>query len=135
MEKSEKRRRRRKPVRVPGTIFLSGDGRKISVLIRVKRGSKWDFLKTAGVEKRAAKDIDDLDLDLDRLPSWSETDAALTERERVVLAQIVKGASSKTVARALEISPRTVEYHRANAMQKLGAKNTAELVRIVLRGR
>ena len=58
----------------------------------------------------------------------------LTERERVVLGQIVKGASSKVAARRLGISPRTVEFHRANAMQKLGAKNTAELVRILLQG-
>jgi two-component system, LuxR family, response regulator FixJ len=56
----------------------------------------------------------------------------LTPRERVALAQIVRGASSKEAARRLGISPRTVEFHRANVMQKLGAKNTADLVRRVL---
>jgi DNA-binding CsgD family transcriptional regulator len=56
----------------------------------------------------------------------------LTPRERVVLAQIVKGASSKDAARTLGISPRTVEFHRANILRKLGAKNTAELVRLAL---
>jgi DNA-binding CsgD family transcriptional regulator len=56
----------------------------------------------------------------------------LTARERVVLAQIVKGASSKEAARTLAVSARTVESHRANILLKLGAKNTAELVRIVL---
>jgi DNA-binding CsgD family transcriptional regulator len=59
----------------------------------------------------------------------------LTERERAVLAQIVKGASSKEAARALGISPRTVDFHRANIMEKLGAKNTADLMRLVLSGR
>jgi two-component system, LuxR family, response regulator FixJ len=56
----------------------------------------------------------------------------LTERERVVLAQIVRGASSKEAGRSLNISPRTVEFHRANIMQKLGAKNAVDLVRIVI---
>jgi len=56
----------------------------------------------------------------------------LTPRERAVLAQIVKGASSKEAARTLAISGRTVEFHRANILLKLAAKNTAELIRIVL---
>ena len=48
------------------------------------------------------------------------------------LAQIVRGASSKEAARWLGVSPRTIEFHRANIMQKLGAKNVADLVRIVV---
>lgn len=55
--------------------------------------------------------------------------APLTPRERIVMAHIVSGASSKEVARALNISPRTVEFHRANILRKLGARNTVELVR------
>jgi len=50
----------------------------------------------------------------------------------LILAEIVRGQSSKEVARALDISPRTVEFHRANLLKKFGAKNTAELVRKVL---
>ena len=45
-----------------------------------------------------------------------------------MLAEIVKGLSSKEVARELGISPRTVEFHRANLLKKSGAKNIAELV-------
>jgi DNA-binding CsgD family transcriptional regulator len=56
----------------------------------------------------------------------------LTEREQMVLAHIVRGASSREAARLMSISARTVEFHRANIMLKLGARNTAELVRIVL---
>jgi DNA-binding CsgD family transcriptional regulator len=51
----------------------------------------------------------------------------LTPKERVVLAQVVKGATAKESARVLGISPRTVEFHRANIMRKLGAHTTAEL--------
>jgi FixJ family two-component response regulator len=60
--------------------------------------------------------------------------APLTPREREVLAQIAAGASNKEAGRNLSISPRTVEVHRARIMEKLGARNAADLVRIVLGG-
>ena len=55
----------------------------------------------------------------------------LTRREQDVLTQIVAGASSKEAGRHLGISPRTIEVHRARIMEKLGAKNAPDLVRIV----
>ena len=57
----------------------------------------------------------------------------LTPREREVLTQIVEGASNKEAGRQLGISPRTIEVHRAHIMEKIGAKNAADLLRIVLR--
>ena len=62
----------------------------------------------------------------------SQVTSLLTSRERIVLAQIVRGASSKEAAAWLNVSPRTIEFHRANIMQKLDAKNVADLVRIVV---
>jgi two-component system, LuxR family, response regulator FixJ len=56
----------------------------------------------------------------------------LTCREREVLSQVARGASNKEAGRRLGISPRTVEVHRARIMDKLDAKNAADLVRIVL---
>jgi FixJ family two-component response regulator len=56
----------------------------------------------------------------------------LTPREREVLGKIAEGASNKEAGRLLGISPRTIEVHRARIMEKLGAKNAADLVRIVL---
>jgi two-component system, LuxR family, response regulator FixJ len=57
---------------------------------------------------------------------------SLTSREADVLAQIIGAASNKEAGFRLGISPRTVEVHRARIMAKLGAKNTADLVRIAL---
>ena len=56
----------------------------------------------------------------------------LTPREYQVLELIANGASNKEAGRELGISPRTIEVHRARVMEKLGAKNIADLVRIVL---
>lgn len=56
----------------------------------------------------------------------------LTPREREVLQLITNGQSNKEAGRELGISPRTIEVHRARVMEKLGARNTADLIRIVL---
>ena len=56
----------------------------------------------------------------------------LTRREREVLEQFASGASNKEAGRELGISPRTIEDHRANIMKKLGARNAADLIRIVM---
>jgi DNA-binding CsgD family transcriptional regulator len=56
----------------------------------------------------------------------------LTRREREVLSLISEGCSNKQGALRMSISPRTFESHRAEAMRKLGAKNTADLVRKAL---
>lgn len=53
----------------------------------------------------------------------------LTRREKEITKLIVDGKTSLEIADVLFISPRTVEAHRANLMQKLGLKNTAALVR------
>lgn len=56
----------------------------------------------------------------------------LTKREREVLRLISEGYSNKQGALHMQISPRTFESHRAEAMRKLGARNTADLVRAAL---
>jgi two-component system, LuxR family, response regulator FixJ len=58
--------------------------------------------------------------------------AQLTDREREVLTLITNGKSNKKAADELGISHRTIEVHRSRVMQKLGARNTADLMRIVL---
>ena len=55
--------------------------------------------------------------------------AQLSEREREVLGLIVEGLTNKEIGRALGLSPRTVETHRANLFAKLQAPSLAQLIR------
>jgi DNA-binding CsgD family transcriptional regulator len=57
----------------------------------------------------------------------------LTRRECEALALVSQGNSNKQGALRMRISPRTFESHRAEAMRKLGARNTAELVHAALK--
>ncbi len=58
--------------------------------------------------------------------------ATLTERERQVLDLLTAGRPNKVIAYELDISPRTVEIHRARVMEKMRARSLAELVRMVV---
>ena len=58
--------------------------------------------------------------------------ALLTERERQVLECLVGGKPNKVIAYELDISPRTVEIHRAHVMEKMQAKSLSDVVRLAL---
>jgi len=57
----------------------------------------------------------------------------LTSREREIFHLVAEGATSKEIAKRLAISVKTAENHRANILDKLGLRNTAELVRYAVR--
>ena len=56
--------------------------------------------------------------------------AHLSPRERDILDGLVEGLTNKGIANSLDISPRTVEIHRANMMDKLGVDNLSAALRI-----
>ena len=53
----------------------------------------------------------------------------LTERQSVVLTAIARGLSTKQIAREMDISPKTVEFHRSQIIERLGVRDVASLVR------
>ncbi len=68
------------------------------------------------------------------LGSRRSAKAELTPREREVAAQVMQGSTSKEIGKALGISHRTVEIHRARLMRKYTAATTAELVQKLITG-
>lgn len=66
------------------------------------------------------------------LPAAHDTNLleSLSTREREVLSGLAQGLSNKTIARTLDISPRTVEIHRARLMAKLKVSNLSGALRI-----
>lgn len=56
----------------------------------------------------------------------------LSKREREILAGMVDGMSNRLIGEHLSISPRTVELHRANLLSKIGARHSAEAIRLAI---
>lgn len=96
-----------------------------SVAVARRRG-EWQLFEAPPLRASAAIDGEAFGRSVAAFPGQ------LTEREQAVLARLLEGASAKEMARDLGISPRTAEFHRANIIGKLGAKNTADLIRRVL---
>lgn len=126
------------PILALGTYDLA-ESRGVDVLdvIRLhhltiaRRRGEWQFMETPELKHANAR-IRQLNDALAVISKPFPGCDLLTERERAVLAQIVTGASSKEIAREFSVSPRTVDFHRANILQKLGARNTAEVIGVVL---
>jgi two-component system response regulator FixJ len=122
-------------------IVMTGHG-DVPLAVEAMKAGAVDFIeKPFSDEKMIAA----IQTGLDRYARDAQrTDAAsmvetrlngLTPREREVLDGLVTGLPNKTIAYDLNISPRTVEVHRANLMTKMGAANLPELVRMVLLSR
>ncbi|MFB9885562.1 response regulator transcription factor [Balneatrix alpica] len=67
-----------------------------------------------------------------QLQSLQNRYASLTKREKEVMHWVVRGLANKDIADTLGISRKTIEVHRANAMEKMAANSLAELVQIAL---
>lgn len=98
-----------------------------------------DYLVLPLQADRLAKSIARISEDADRVSTVQQRTvlardrlSKLSGREREVLDRLTLGGSNKEIARQLEISPRTVEIHRANMMSKLGARHAADAVRMQL---
>jgi two-component system, LuxR family, response regulator FixJ len=122
----------------PAPIFIvSGSGDIPTAVEAIKHGA-FDFIEkpvkasTVVTRVREAVEAWSRRKGNGNLPHAFPGHDQLTLRERDVLAQIAAGSSNKQAGRELGISPRTIEVHRARIMEKLGARNAADLIRIVL---
>lgn len=118
-------------------VVITGHGDVPMAVAAMKAGAV-DFIEKPFQEevlveaiKRAASRLDMIET-IDDAAAVRSRLAQLTERERQILTAIVAGLPNKTIAYDLNISPRTVEVHRANIMSKMQARNLPELVRMSL---
>ena len=116
-----------------GLIFVTGHG-DIPMAVRAMRGGAVDFLEKPFDDQVLLDKINEAlrqsvaaTQSAQRRAEAEERLSRLTTREREVLALIVSGKTNKLIAAALDISIKTVEVHRHNVMEKMGAASAAEL--------
>lgn len=119
-------------------VVITGHG-DVAVCRRAFRGGAVDFL-TKPVDEQAL--LEAVQAGMERLEETATLQAErsqaherldqLSAREREIIQQVSDGLSTKEIARRLDLSPRTVEKHRAGIAFKLGTGSVAEMVRIVL---
>ena len=121
-------------------IILTGHG-NVQLAVHAMKAGAVDFVEKPfdnellldRIQRAVAESLraDDERIKCDEI---AERKRRLTPRERQVLDLVVAGETNKGVARHLDISERTVEIHRANAMRKMRAKSLADLVKMAVGG-
>ncbi len=119
-------------------IFITGHG-DIQMAVQAMRKGAADFIQKPFRDQdlldcingalESAKAVRKASDDQRRL---GERYDQLTPREREVMEMVTGGCANKVIAHELAVSQRTVEIHRARVMEKMGARNLAQLVRIQL---
>ena len=121
-------------------IFITGHGDVPMAVDAIKKGA-FDFIEKpfddyqllcqvlSALDTAADRRRDDADQE-----RGAERFSRLTGREREVLDLVLAGKPSRQIAVDLYISVKTVEFHRARIMQKLGVRSAAELFRFCLSG-
>lgn len=119
-------------------ILVSGHG-DIPMAVQAMKDGAFDFLQKPFRDQELIDRINGaLKLDaenresVDRLADLKGREESLTPREREVLGLVVDGKANKVIAIDLGLSERTVEIHRANVMEKMGARSVAHLVKMHL---
>lgn len=116
-------------------LFITGHGDVTMAVAAVKNGA-WDFLEkpfqnNVLVDKVEAALAAVQSEDALKAQRLREALAQLSEREREVLDQVLAGHYNKNIADHLGITPRTVEFHRANLFSKMGVDSAVELAHLL----
>lgn len=119
-------------------VLITGHGDVDMAVAAIKVGA-FDFIEKPFDEARLLASIRDA-IEMKRQPANDGTELeklrsrlnSLSARQRQVMDLAVAGLSNKDIGSRLKISPKTVENHRAWVMERIGARNIADLVRIAM---
>jgi FixJ family two-component response regulator len=127
---------RREAIEIP-IVFVSAHGDVPTAVNAIKGGAvdfiqkPFDYREALAIVRRALERDAQVRERRTRQMEFAGRFAALTAREREVLHRIIEGRPNKTIAEELDISVRTVEFHRANVMDKMGVDSVAALIQLV----
>jgi FixJ family two-component response regulator len=120
-------------------VFLTGRGDIATTVQAMKHGATNFLTKPVDDTELLAAIQEALATDQERRRTHAQRDriasslAALTERERQVLEQVVAGRLNKQIAAELGTVEKTIKFHRANLMRKMGVRSVADLVKLAER--
>ncbi len=126
-----------KGIEIP-IVFVTGHG-DVPAAVSALKGGAVDFIQKpfsyrevlSIIEKAFQRDAEIRRTRVQRL-AVSGRLAALTDRERDVLRRVIEGKPNKIIAGELDISMKTVEFHRSKVMEKMGVDSVAALVQLTL---
>jgi two-component system response regulator TtrR len=119
-------------------VFVTAHG-DVATAVTALKGGAVDFIEKPFnyrevlpiIEKAFQRDAESRDRRARHLRAAGRI-AMLTERERAVLQRVIEGKQNKVIAGELDISVKTVEFHRSKLMEKMGVDSVAELVQLTL---
>ncbi|MGF1475263.1 MAG: response regulator transcription factor [Geminicoccaceae bacterium] len=117
-------------------IVITGHG-DVPLAVRAIKSGAQDFIEkpfdgdalVERIQALAGKETDALGDEATSEPRFG----TLTPRETEVMRLVVAGNSNKEIARALGVSPKTIEVHRARVMRKTGAPTLSHLIRLAIK--
>jgi two-component system response regulator TtrR len=128
---------KREGIEIP-IVFVSGHG-DVPTAVSALKGGAVDFIQkpfgyreVLQIIQRAFERDAEIREKRAKRSQVTERVAALTEREREVMQRVIEGKLNKVIADELGISMKTVEFHRAKVMEKMGADSVAGLVQLML---
>jgi len=126
-----------KGIEIP-IVFVTGHG-DVPAAVSALKGGAVDFIEKPFSHREVLSIIENaLQRDAENREKRARRSriagrlAMLTEREREVLQRVIEGKPNKIIAADLDISMKTVEFHRAKVMEKMGVTSVAELVQFAM---
>jgi len=119
-------------------ILITGHG-DIAMAVRAIKAGAFEFIEKPfdnevllDAISRAVANRNREHTHQERIADWAARVRELSPRQHQVMELVAQGLSNKEIALHLTLSPRTIENYRAWVMEKMGARNLADLVRIVV---